>query len=199
MEYPRSLQNLIDIFNRFPGVGPKTAQRLAFYLLSLPEAEVDKMAETMKSAKKTLKYCSECFSFTDSEQCSICLNRKRDPSLICVVQHPRDVLIMEKTGQFYGKYHVLHGALSPLEGIGPDELNMPKLLNRIKNNQVKEIIIATNPNIEGDATASYLSQQIKPLGVRVTRIGYGLPVGGDLEYADEMTLGRALEGRRDIE
>ena len=199
MEHPQSLQNLIETFHRFPGVGPKTAQRLAFFLISLPEAEVDKMAEAMKKAKKWLRYCEVCFAFTEQELCSICLNVKRDPSVICVVQHPRDVLIMEKTGQFSGKYHVLHGALSPVEGMGPDELRIPDLLKRVEKDGVKEIIIATNPNIEGDATAAYISQEIKPLGVKVTRIGFGLPVGGDLEYADEMTLGRALEGRREID
>lgn len=199
MNYPSSLQNLIEVFHQFPGVGPKTAQRLAFYLISLPEAEVERMAETMKKAKKTLRYCSVCFSFTDKNTCTICADAKRGSSLICVVQHPRDVLIMENTGQFSGKYHVLHGALSPVEGMGPEELNIPALLERVEHNQVKEVIIATNPNIEGDATAAYLSQEIKPLNVKVSRIGFGLPVGGDLEYADEMTLGRALEGRREIE
>lgn len=199
MEYPRSLQNLIEVLNRFPGVGPKTAQRLAFYLISLSEREVEEMAETMKTAKRTLRYCSRCYAFTDKEICSICGDPQRDSQPICVVQHPRDVIIMEKTGQFRGQYHVLHGALSPVEGIGPEELNLSALLERIKQHQVSEVIIATNPNVEGDATAVYLSRQIKPLGVKVTRIGFGLPVGGDLEYADEMTLGRALEGRREID
>ncbi len=199
MHYPQSLQELINTFNSFPGVGPKTAQRLAFYLISLPGEEVEKMARAMVKAKKRLRYCSRCFSFTEEEQCNICSDTGRNSFTICVVQHPRDVLVMEKTGQFKGKYHVLHGALSPVEGVGPEELNIPRLLERIKNEGVKEVIIATNPNVEGDATASYLSRQIKPLGVRVTRIAFGLPVGGDLEYADELTLGRALEGRIELE
>ena len=200
MHYPEALQDLIDVFNRFPGVGPKTAQRLAFYLISLSEDEVENMARVMVKAKRKLRYCSCCFSFTDRDLCSLCTDPRREGSRqICVVQHPRDVLVMEKTGSFRGRYHVLHGALSPVEGIGPEELNIPKLLNRVKEEGIKEVIIATNPKVEGDATASYLSRQLKPLGVRVTRIAFGLPVGGDLEYADELTLGRALEGRVELE
>lgn len=198
MSYPSSLQDLIDVFCSFPGIGTKTAQRLSFYLLGQPAEEVERIARVMVNARKKISYCSICASFTEEDPCPICSDERRDKSVICVVQYPRDVLVMENTNQYRGQYHVLHGALSPVDGIGPEELRIPKLKERIEKNGIKEMVIATNPNVEGDATAAYLSNLIKPLGVRVTRIAFGLPVGGDLEYADELTLGRALEGRMEL-
>lgn len=198
MNYPPSLQKAIDVFSRFPGVGPKTAARLSFFLLSRSPGEVEEMAKALLEVKNKIRFCSLCAGFTEEDPCVICSNSRREHGTICVVQNPRDVIILEKTGQFQGLYHVLHGALSPLDGLGPDELRIPLLLKRLKEGQVKELIIATNPNVEGDATAVYLSQLVKPLGIKVTRIAFGLPVGGDLEYADELTLGRALGGRQEI-
>ncbi len=198
MSFPPALEELIEVFRRFPGIGAKTAQRLSFYLLSQSSEEVEQMAKTMVYAKRRISYCSQCASFTEKDPCEICTDPKRDQEVICVVQFPRDVLVLEKTGQYRGLYHVLHGALSPIDGIGPEELKIPQLKKKVEEKGIKEMVIATNPNVEGDATASYLSRLIKPLGVRVTRIGFGLPVGGDLEYADELTLGRALDGRMEL-
>ncbi len=198
MSYPQTLQKLIDSMCRFPGIGPKTAQRLAFFLLSRPREEVVSIARAMVEAKDKLFFCSNCGCLTEIEPCALCSDSRRDRGLICVVQEPRDVLVLERTGQYHGLYHVLHGALSPLDGLGPEELRLPRLLSRIKENQVREVILATNPNVEGDATAAYIARLVKPLGVIVTRIAFGLPVGGDLEYADDLTLSRALDGRREI-
>ncbi len=198
MNYPLSLQELIEVFCRFPGIGSKTAQRLSFFLLAQPPEEVERMAKAMVFAKRKIHYCSLCAGFTEEDPCSLCTNPRRDQSIICVVQYPRDVIVVEKTGQFRGLYHVLHGALSPIDGIGPEELRIPLLIKRIKERKIREMVVATNPNVEGDATAVYLARLIKPMGVKVTRIAFGLPVGGDLEYADELTLGRALDGRMEI-
>lgn len=198
MSFPQPLHNLVEGLCRFPGIGPKTAQRLAFFLLSRPREEVVSIARAMVEAKDMLFFCEHCGCLTEANPCVFCRDNRRDRELLCVVQEPRDVLVLERTGQFCGVYHVLHGALSPLDGIGPEELNLPRLVARIKNSGIKEIIIATNPNVEGDATAAFIARLVKPLGVTVTRIAFGLPVGGDLEYADDLTLSRALEGRREL-
>lgn len=198
MNYPETLGNLIEAFRRLPGIGPKTAQRLAFFILDMPREEVEQMARCLIEAKDKIRYCTRCGNITDQELCRICRDPRRDSSTICIVQEPRDLLVMEKTGEFKGLYHVLHGALSPIEGIGPEQLRIAELMERLSQGKVREVIIATNPNVEGDATAVYLSRLIKPRGIKVTRIAFGLPVGGDLEYADELTLGRALEGRREL-
>ncbi len=198
MVYPGALKKLVDVLCRFPGIGPKTAQRLAFFLLGCSRDEVVAIARTIVDAKDKLTFCTTCGSLAEAEKCSYCSDPKRDQSLICIVQEPRDVLVLERTGQYKGLYHVLHGALSPLDGIGPEELKLNQLVRRIEEKKAEEVIIATNPNVEGDATAGYLARLINPLSVRVTRIAFGLPVGGDIEYADELTLSRALEGRRDM-
>ena len=198
MAYPDSLKRLVDVLCRFPGVGPKTAQRLAFYLLGITREDVVAIARAMVEAKDKLGYCLICGSLAEVEQCPYCSDPRREQLLLCVVQEPRDVLVLERTGQFKGLYHVLHGALSPLDGIGPEELKLDQLVRRVKEKEVQEVIIATNPNVEGDATAGYLARLLKPLSIRVTRIAFGLPVGGDIEYADDLTLSRALDGRRDM-
>lgn len=198
MAYPASLKKLVEVLCRFPGIGPKSAQRLAFFLLRCPRDEVVAIARAMVEAKDNLTFCSTCGSLAEKDQCAYCSDPKRDQLTLCVVQEPRDVLVLERTGQYSGLYHVLHGALSPLDGIGPEELKLDLLVQRAREKKIKEIIIATNPNVEGDATAGYLSGLLKPLEVRVTRIAFGLPVGGDIEYADELTLSRALDGRREI-
>lgn len=198
MAYPDSLRKLVDVLCRFPGVGPKTAQRLAFYLLGTTREDVVAIARAMVEAKDKLGFCLICGSLAEVEQCPYCSDPRREQLLLCVVQEPRDVLVLERTGQFKGLYHVLHGALSPLDGIGPEELKLDQLVRRIKEKEVQEVIIATNPNVEGDATAGYLARLLKPLSIRVTRIAFGLPVGGDIEYADDLTLSRALDGRRDM-
>jgi len=192
------MTKLVEVFRRLPGIGPKTALRLAFFLLSMEKEEVEDMARAMVEAKRKVRTCSHCRNLTEQDICSICQDERRDASVLCVVQEPRDILVIEKTGQYRGRYFVLHGYLSPVEGIGPGELKIPTLLEQLKNGGVEEIIIATNPNVEGDATAYYIADAVRPLGVRVTRIGFGLPVGGDLEYADELTMSRALEARREI-
>jgi recombination protein RecR len=196
--YAAPIAKLIEELSKLPGVGSKTAQRLAFYLLDMPYSEVEQLAVSIINAKRNIKYCNVCCNITDTETCSICSNPKRDSSLICVVEDAKDVVAMEKTKEFKGLYHVLHGAISPMEGIGPENLRIKELLNRIGNQDVKELILATNPNIEGEATAMYISKLVKPLGIKATRIAHGIPVGGDLEYADEVTLMKALEGRREI-
>ncbi len=184
---------------RFPGVGPKTAQRLAFFLLGCSREEVVAMARAMVEAKDKLCYCATCGSLAEGELCVYCSDEDRDGDLLCVLQEPRDVLVIERTGYYRGLYHVLHGALSPLDGIGPEELKLDRLLQRIEDKGIAEVIIATNPNVEGDATAGYLARLLKPLPVKVTRIAFGLPVGGDIEYADDLTLSRALNGRREMD
>lgn len=198
MEYPGPLGRLITELSKMPTVGPKTAQRLAFHILRLPLEEAQALAAAIVDAKMQIRHCSICFSITDIDPCAICADPARSAETLCVVEDPRDVLAIERTREFRGRYHVLHGAISPLDGVGPDELKIPELLGRVRDRGVKEVIVATNPRVEGEATAIYLSRVLKPLGVRVTRIAHGLPVGGDLEYADEVTLARALEGRRDL-
>jgi recombination protein RecR len=189
---------LIEALQRLPGIGPKTAQRLTYHLLKQPPAVVRELAEALVDVKARVVHCTRCFNVTDEEPCRICADPGRDPSLLCVVEEPNDLVAMERTGEYRGRYHVLLGALSPLEGIGPDELKVRELLQRVEADGVREVILATNPNVEGDATAIYLAKLLRPLGLRVTRIARGLPVGGDLEYADEVTLARALEGRREM-
>lgn len=196
--YAAPIAKLIEAFTRLPGIGNKTAQRLAFYLLDMPQKEAEELAYAIINAKRSIRYCEVCCNITDKDKCSICSDGKRDESIICVVEDPRDVVAMEKTREFKGLYHVLHGAISPMDDIGPDEIRIKELLSRIRTGNIKEIILATNPNIEGEATAMYISKLIKPLGVKTTRIAHGVPVGGDLEYADEVTLMKALEGRREI-
>ena len=195
--YPQPLQRLIDEFSKLPGIGTKTAQRLAFYVLKMDEDSVKNLSESIVNAKKDIKYCSICGNLTDTDPCSICRNDARDKSIICVVQEAKDILPMEKTREYQGLYHVLHGSISPLEGIGPDSINIKSLVSRITP-EVKEVILATNSNVEGEATAMYIARLLKPMGVKVTRIAHGIPVGGDIEYTDEVTLGKALEGRREI-
>jgi recombination protein RecR len=198
MAYPGSLKKLVDVLCRFPGIGQKTAQRLAFFLLSCSREDVVAIARAMVEAKDKLTFCTVCGSLAEGDQCTYCSDASRDQALLCVVQEPRDVLVLERTGQFTGLYHVLHGVLSPLDGIGPEELKLDQLVRRIGEKGIGEVIIATNPNVEGDATAGYLARLLKPLSIRVTRIAFGLPVGGDIEYADDLTLSRALDGRREI-
>ncbi len=198
MVYPVSLKKLVEVLCRFPGIGQKSAQRLAFYLLGCSREEVVAIARAMVEAKDKLTFCPDCGTLAEVEQCSYCSDSRRDQSLLCVVQEPRDVLVLERTGQYRGLYHVLHGALSPLDGIGPEELKLDRLVKRIEDIGFAEVIIATNPNVEGDATAGYLARLLAPLSIRVTRIAFGLPVGGDIEYADDLTLSRALDGRREI-
>ncbi|WP_010278534.1 recombination mediator RecR [Paenibacillus senegalensis] len=198
MYYPEPLAKLIDSFSKLPGIGPKTAARLAFHVLRMKEEEAIDFAKALVSVKRNLSYCSVCCNITDIDPCRICQDKGRDASVICVVQEPKDLVAMERTKEFNGYYHVLHGAISPMEGIGPDEIHMAELLKRLGDEQVQELILATNPNIEGEATAMYLSRLVKPFGLKVTRIAHGLPVGGDLEYADEVTLTKALEGRREL-
>lgn len=196
--YPEAVSKLIDSFTRLPGIGPKSAQRLAFYVLRMEENDVVDFAKALVNAKRNLHYCSVCNNITDIDPCHICRDKSRDQSTICVVQEVRDIVAMERTKEFEGLYHVLHGAISPMDGIGPEQLRIPELLKRLGNEEVKEMILATNPNIEGEATAMYLSRLVKPFGIKVTRIAHGLPVGGDLEYADEVTLTKALEGRKEL-
>lgn len=198
MYYPEPIAKLIDAFTHLPGVGPKTAGRLAFHVLRMQEDDVIDFAKALVNVKRNLHYCSVCGNITDSDPCQICQDKTRDASVICVVQEPKDLVAMERTREFDGYYHVLHGAISPIEGIGPDEIKLKELLNRLSDERVQELILATNPNIEGEATAMYISRLVKPFNLRVTRIAHGLPVGGDLEYADEVTLSKALEGRREL-
>jgi recombination protein RecR len=196
--YPEPIAKLIDAFSRLPGVGPKTAGRLAFHVLRMKEEDVIDFAKALVNVKRNLHYCSVCCNITDVDPCRICQDKSRDGSVICVVQEPKDLVALERTKEFEGYYHVLHGAISPMEGIGPDQIHIAELLKRLGDETVQELILATNPNIEGEATAMYLSRLIKPFGLRVTRIAHGLPVGGDLEYADEVTLTKAMEGRREL-
>ncbi len=198
MYYPDPLARLIDELSKMPTVGPKTAQRLAFHILRLPLDEARALAEAILDVKAKMRHCSTCFTITDVDPCAICADPARNGAVLCVVEDPRDVIALERTREFRGRYHVLHGAISPLDGVGPDDLKIPQLLARVQTGGITEVIVATNPRVEGEATAIYLARALKPLGVRVTRIAHGLPVGGDLEYADEVTLARALEGRRDL-
>jgi recombination protein RecR len=197
--FPDPINQLIGELMKLPGIGPKSAQRLAFHLLHRERSEIVELARALVNAKDKTRYCSECFNITDRDPCPICGDGTRDLAELCVVQEPRDVAALEKTHEFRGYYHVLHGAISPMEGIGPEQLRIKELLWRVqKNPELKEVILAMNPNIEGEATALYLSRLLKPLGIKVSKIAHGLPVGGDLEYVDEVTLGRALEGRREL-
>ncbi|HCC34549.1 MAG TPA: recombination protein RecR [Ruminococcaceae bacterium] len=196
--YVPSLSRLIEQFEKLPGVGKKSAQRLAFYMLDLPKEQAEEFAGAILEARDKVRYCAVCQNLTDEEICSVCADEGRNKEEICVVEDPRDVLAFERTREYSGLYHVLHGAISPLDGIGSEQLKIGELLGRIGKQPVKEIIMATNPTVEGEATAMYLSRLIKPLGIKVTRLAYGIPVGGDLEYADEVTLSRALEGRSEI-
>lgn len=192
----KAISRLINELTRLPGIGPKTAQRLTFHILGAPKDDAYKLAEAIVEARDTVKYCSICANITDSDICSICADTSRDSSVLCVVEDIRDVVAMERTGQYKGLYHVLGGAISPMDGIGPEDIGIQELLARLKKGGVKELILATDPNVEGEATALYIAKVVKPMGILVTRIAKGVPVGGDLEYIDEVTLARALEGRR---
>jgi recombination protein RecR len=196
--YAEPLARLIEELSKMPTVGPKTAQRLAFYILRITPEDAARLSQAILDAKARIRYCSICFHITDVDPCAICTGPTRTRSMICVVEDPRDVLAMERTREYRGLYHVLHGAISPLDGIGPDDLKITELLGRVKSGEVKDVIVATNPRVEGEATAIYLARLLKPLGIKVTRIAHGLPVGSDLEYADEVTLAKALEGRREM-
>lgn len=198
MFYAEPVARLIEELGKLPGIGPKTAQRLAFYLLNSDPLEARQLAKAIVNAREKISYCSVCSNLTDIDPCHICRDEARNRSMLCVVEDPRDVVAIERTREFKGFYHVLQGAISPMEGIGPDQLKVKELLSRLQGDEVKEIIVATNPNIEGEATAMYLARLIKPLGIKITRIAHGLPVGGDLEYADEVTLSKAFEGRREL-
>jgi recombination protein RecR len=194
--YEGIIQDLIDELGRLPGVGPKSAQRIAFHIIQSDRVDVSRLAEILKTVKERVKFCTTCGNISEEELCRICKDPRRDNSSICVVEESKDVLAIEKTREFKGKYHVLGGAISPIDGIGPENLRIKELMNRLAQTEISEVIIATDPNLEGEATATYLTRLIKPLGVKVSRLASGLPVGGDLEYADEITLGRAFEGRR---
>lgn len=196
--FPRPISNLIHELSRLPGIGPKTAQRLTFHILGGSQESAKTLARAILEARKNITYCSICCNLTDEEPCSVCRSQERDRQLLCVVEQPRDVLVLEKTGEYKGLYHILHGSISPIDGVGPDELKIQELLKRLEKETFREIIVATDPNVEGEATALYLARILKPLGLKVTRIAHGLPIGGDLEYADEVTLGKALQGRTEL-
>ena len=197
-QYPKPLARLINEMSKLPGIGTKTAQRLSFYILSLEDKEAEQLASAILTAKKEMKYCSVCGNLTDEDPCAICSDKSRKADTICVVESPKDVMAMERIREYNGLYHVLHGVISPMEGIGPEDINLMSLLKRLQANDIKELIIATNPNIEGEATAMYIARLVKPSGIKVSRIASGVPVGGDLEYIDEVTLLRALEGRVEL-
>lgn len=196
--YALPIADLIEQLSKLPGIGKKTAQRLAFYVLEMDPLEVEKLATSIINAKEKIRYCKQCFNLTDDELCNICKDRGRDESLICVVEGARDIVAMEKTREFKGLYHVLHGVISPMKNIGPDDIRIKELLNRAYDSQVKEIILALNPTVEGEATSLYIAKILKPLGIKTTRIAHGIPVGGDLEYFDEVTLSKAMENRREL-
>ncbi len=196
--YEGAIQDLIDELGRLPGVGPKSAQRIAFFILSADTTDVERLATALRKVKELVRFCATCFNVAESEQCRICRDPRRGDDVLCVVEEPKDVVAIERTGEFRGKYHVLGGAINPLEGVGPDNLRIRELMARLSTGAVKELILATDPNTEGEATATYLALMVKPMGISVTRLASGLPVGGDLEYADEITLGRAFEGRRAV-
>lgn len=198
MDYAKPLARLIGELERLPGIGPKSAQRLAFHLLRVPEDEARGLAEAIMEVKQRIGFCRRCFNFTDQDMCSVCRDARRDQGLLCVVAEPRDLMALEKTNEYRGVYHVLHGVISPMEGIGPESLRIRELLARVREGGVREIIIATNPTIEGEATALYLGNLLKPLDIKVTRIAHGLPMGGDMDYADQATLIQALEWRREM-
>lgn len=195
---PRSVTRLIEEFHRLPGIGPKTAQRLTFYLLRTSKTQVDSLSDAIRDLREKITTCALCQNIAESNPCNICRDETRDRSIICVVEEPLDLVALERTREYRGLYHVLHGAISPVEGVGPEDLRIKELLERLRDGSVGEVVLATNPNLEGEATAMYLERLIKPLGIRLTRLARGLPVGGDLEYADEVTLTRALEGRREV-
>jgi recombination protein RecR len=197
--YAAPVQDLIDELGRLPGIGPKSAQRIAFHLLKLPKDDATRLANAIVEVKDRVSFCTRCFNVAEGDECGICLDTRRDATMLCVVEEPRDIVAVERTGEFSGRYHVLQGSISPIEGIGPDQLRVKELIGRLEPEGVQEVIICTDPDIEGEATAMYLSRLLKPLGLRVTRIASGLPAGGELEYADELTLGRALEGRREVD
>lgn len=192
------LETLVEQFEKLPGIGHKTAQRLAYHILGVSKEEAEAFASAIVEAHEKIHYCKVCCNLTDEELCPVCRNDNRDKSIICVVEDPRDVFALERTNEFNSTYHVLHGVISPLSGVGPEQLHIKELLARVSDPQVKEVIMATNPTVEGEATAMYISRLLKPMGIRVTRLAYGIPVGGDLEYADEVTLSRAIEGRREL-
>jgi recombination protein RecR len=196
--YEGAIQDLIDELGRLPGVGPKSAQRIAFHILSADPADVNRLATALRKVKELVRFCTTCFNVAESDQCRVCRDTRRTNEVLCVVEEPKDVVAIERTGEFRGRYHVLGGAINPLEGIGPDNLRIRELMMRLGTGEVKELILATDPNTEGEATATYLALMVKPMGIAVTRLASGLPVGGDLEYADEITLGRAFEGRRAV-
>jgi len=196
--YEGVMQTLIDELGRLPGIGPKSAQRVAFYLLKADAIDAKRLARAIEDAKDRVTWCRRCFNISEGELCAFCLDERRDTHVVCVVEEPRDIVAVERTGEYRGRYHVLQGAISPIEGVGPEQLRVKELLARVPVEEISEIILATNPNIEGEATAMYLARLLKPAGLKVTRIASGLPVGGDLEYADEVTLGRAFEGRREV-
>jgi recombination protein RecR len=196
--YAGPVQALIDELGRMPGVGPKSAQRIAFYLLKLPKEDAQRLAHAINEVKDRISFCTRCFNVAEGELCELCLDERRDPTLVCVVEEPRDIVAVEKTQEFRGRYHVLQGAINPIEGVGPEQLRVKELLARLDTEGIVEVILCTNPNIEGEATAMYLARLLKPLGVKVTRIAMGVPVGSDLEYADEVTMHKAMEGRREV-
>jgi recombination protein RecR len=198
VRYAPPIARLLEELERLPGIGPKSAQRVAYWLLTSDTADAQRLADAIVEVKRTIHFCGRCFNFAEGDLCSICADPERDTTAICVVEEPRDVIAIERTGEFHGLYHVLHGAISPIDGVGPDQLRMRELIERLGAEEVREVVVATNPNVEGETTALYLARLIKPLGIRVTRIASGLPVGGDLEFADEVTLGRALEARREM-
>lgn len=198
MQYPEPIAKLMDSFMKLPGIGPKTAVRLAFFVLDMNEDDVFDFSQSLVHVKRDLVYCSVCHNITDRDPCTLCDDDGRDRSIICVVQDPKDVMAMEKMKDYNGLYHVLHGAISPMDGIGPEDIKIPELVKRLQDDTVQELIVATNPNIEGEATAAYISRLVKPVGIKISRIAHGLPVGGDLEYADEVTLSKALQGRREL-
>jgi recombination protein RecR len=197
--YVNAVQDLIDELGRLPGVGPKSAQRIAFHLLKLPKEDALRLARVITSAKERVVWCSRCFNVAEGDECAVCADDRRDPTIVCVVEDPRDIVALERTREFRGRYHVLQGHLSPIEGIGPEQLRIGELVARLEPEGVVEVVLCMNPTIEGETTASYLAKLLRPRGVRITRLASGLPVGGDLEYADELTLGRAFEGRRDVD
>jgi recombination protein RecR len=198
MRYAPSIERLLEELERLPGIGPKSAQRIAYHVLRTDAESAQRLADAIAEVKRTVHFCPQCFNFAEGDLCGVCADPERDATIICVVEEPRDVVAIERTGEFSGLYHVLHGAISPMDGIGPDQLRLRELIGRLSHESVDEVLVATNPNVEGETTALYLARLIKPLGIRVTRIASGLPVGGDLEYADEVTLGRALQARREL-
>ena len=198
MHYPEPISKLIDSFMKLPGIGPKTAQRLAFHVLDMKEDDVVQFAKALVDVKRELTYCSECGHITEQDPCYICQDKQRDRTIICVVEDDKDVTAMEKMREYKGLYHVLHGSISPMDGIGPEDINIPTLINRLKDEGVTELILAMNPNLEGESTAMYISRLVKPIGIKVTRLAQGLSVGGDLEYADEVTLSKAIMGRTEM-